>query len=615
MAQASPILRRDPPAPPAPGGEGARGALISVVIVTLGLILIAVFSNYTYHLTFADNSRRSEAMAIILREAAEGHLAFEELLSGDAEAKYEAIWPHWKLAKDAATAILNGGEIATGQVPALSDSSSRATTRATLDAMHTFGALLPQRYALFVADQPADKIDRQMDNLYTAIINNTLELNRKLRGDSHKNMNLAKNVHFALVLFYLLLATGLFTVFTRHEKNRAVATQLLLKRESQLRQAQKMESIGNLAGGIAHDFNNLLQTIIGYGELLATDLEDEQRSTEEIDYILHAGRRASDLTRQLLAYSRRQMISPTSLDLNELIAGLVKMLQRLIGENINLTTALSDETLVIQADRTQMEQILMNLCLNARDAVTGAGSVTIGVERIDIGDNYRLEHVWATPGPYALLTVSDDGEGMTQEIIDHVFEPFFTTKEVGQGTGLGLSTVYGIVKQNNGMISIYSEPGQGTTIRIYWPLESAAATPLVQISVDEMPGGHESILVAEDDTDVRDFVVRVLRDAGYEVLVAQDGREAIEIFQISGGGIDLALIDVVMPRAGGREVLEHIRNSGSRIPVVFCSGYSTNSVHTDFVIHDGIVLLEKPYQQQELLKRLRQALEGPDAPR
>jgi len=590
------------------GERSYHASLFVVAMVTACLILVSIFSYYIYVKSFAVASRRIETIGIALHEATAGHLAFEEILAGDEQATLEAVWPYFDNAEKTLRTLLDGGVIDTGTVPALTDTSDRILAEDVLEATQTFREHITERYGLLVKKQPALVLDRKMDDTYLRLIDQAQTLAHDLRHDADRGTTRTKYVHIVLVAFYLLLSASLVLVFARLERNRARATQLLLHRESQLRQARKMEVVGNLAGGIAHDFNNLLQTILGYGELLAADLARDKRSTEEIDYILHAGRRAADLTRQLLAYSRRQMITPTDLDLNDLITDLFRMLQRLIGENINLETALADKPVVIHADRTQVEQILMNLCLNSRDAITGAGTVTVAVERVQIDESYRATHAWATPGSYAQLTVTDDGTGIPDEVIDQVFEPFFTTKEVGKGTGLGLSTVYGIVKQNNGMISIYSEVGRGTTIRIHWPL--GAQTPQAQPNTPDqpVPRGHQTILVAEDDQNVREFVSRVLTEAGYEVIMTQDGKEAIEAFNTQSESIDLVLLDVVMPHFGGKEVMDLIRRLGSSVPILFCSGYSTNSVHTDFVLDEGIVLLEKPYLQHELLERIHHAL-------
>jgi PAS domain S-box-containing protein len=382
------------------------------------------------------------------------------------------------------------------------------------------------------------------------------------------------------------------------------------KLEAQLRQAQKMEAVGNLAGGIAHDFNNLLQAILGYSEILGESQELSSDHRDDVGRIRLAAERAAELTRQLLAFSRRQVIAPQDLDLNGVIKDILQILERLIGEGIQLNNLAGNNLGTICVDRNQMEQIFMNLCLNARDAMEGRGTLTIETENVSIDHDYCEDHVWATPGRYVLLSITDTGHGMSPETREQIFDPFFTTKELGKGTGLGLSTVYGIVKQNSGMIHVYSEIDRGTTFKIYFPLVERPATEVGSKIARQAPGGTETILVAEDDPGVLGLAQRILGDAGYQVVTAVDGEAALKVFNTQQDSLDLALLDVVMPKLSGRDLQLEMCRIRPDFKVIFASGYSENAIHTDFVLNEGNTLIEKPYRRNDLLIKIREILDA-----
>lgn len=378
--------------------------------------------------------------------------------------------------------------------------------------------------------------------------------------------------------------------------------------EAQLNHARKMEAVGQLAGGVAHDFNNILQAIMGCTQLLADSPQATEQQRELLAEIHSSAQRAATLTRQLLAFSRRQVMQPEVLDLNRTIEDFLKMLRRVIGEHIRLDFLPGSHLGSVYADRSMMEQVIMNLCVNARDAMPGGGVLAIETENVRIDPEYCGTHVWAKPGRYILLSVTDTGCGMDAATIEHVFEPFFTTKPEGKGTGLGLSTVYGIVKQHDGMISAYSEPGKGTTFKIYLPLCERDAETIGSKIEGLATGGSETILLAEDDEAVRRLAERILERAGYRVLTAASGDEAVALFKRNAGRIDLLLFDVVMPGMGGHEAYEQIHGLRPDVPVLFSSGYSENAVHTNFVLHNGLALIQKPYARDELLRAVRRAL-------
>ncbi len=379
--------------------------------------------------------------------------------------------------------------------------------------------------------------------------------------------------------------------------------------ESQFQQAQKMEAVGQLAGGIAHDFNNLLQAILGYGELALTEDKKGKPTRTSIEEILKAGERAKTLVSQLLAFSRRQVLEMQYVDLNEIIADLMKMIRRVIGEHITLDILPGHDLGTIRADRGQLGQILTNLCVNARDAMPEGGTITIETENIRIDQAYCVAHAWAKPGRYALLSITDTGCGMDEETLDRAFDPFFTTKG-SEGTGLGLATVYGLAKQHDGQVEVYSEVDKGTTFKVYLPIVERPATTVGSKVAGPVPGGTETILLAEDDEIVLGVAKAFLESAGYTVLTAADGEEALRVFGEHNDGIGLALLDVMMPKLGGRAVFESIRQTHPQMSVLFASGYSLNAIHTNFVLDEGMTLIQKPYQRANLLRKVREALDS-----
>ena len=385
----------------------------------------------------------------------------------------------------------------------------------------------------------------------------------------------------------------------------------MVELENDLRQAQKMEAVGQLAGGIAHDFNNLLQVILGHVDLALDEVDSASRAHGDLTQIQVAGKRASGLVRQLLTFSRRETIQLETLDLNEVIDGLMKMLGRLIGEHIELSVAQAPEMPLVSADRGQMEQILLNLCVNARDAMPHGGRLDIRTRGVYLEAGAPELEPDASPGEYVLLTVADTGKGIPEEALEHVFEPFFTTKGVGEGTGLGLSTVYGIVRRHEGFVSIESAPDAGSTFRVYLPATEVASDGASRSESDQevhVAGGSETILVAEDDDNVRTLTCQVLERAGYRVLLARDGREALDVFEEQPDRVDLALLDVVMPRMGGREVYEAVHNRRPEVCVVFATGYSGGALNMKSMKAPNVRLIQKPYRAVDLLSVVRQVL-------
>ncbi len=392
-------------------------------------------------------------------------------------------------------------------------------------------------------------------------------------------------------------------------------TESMLLRE-QFRQSQKMEVIGRLAGGVAHDFNNLLTVITGYSELLLskTQAGEKHHFRGFIEEIKKAAERAAALTRQLLAFSRKQMLNPVVLDLNQLITTMGGMVTRLIGEDIDLATVLSPELRPVKADRGQIEQVMMNLVVNARDAMPKGGKLTIETRNINLGATYMRQHPEVRPGSYVMVAVSDTGCGMDERVKSHIFEPFFTTKEPGKGAGLGLATVYGIVKQSGGHIDFYSEPGFGTTFKIYLPevqeaLPAKERPPLAILA--ENLQGTETILLVEDEDGVRALASRVLHMRGYRVLVARDSEDAIRLSNEEPGAIQLMVTDVVMPGMNGRDLAKHIAPRRPQMKVLYLSGYTESAVFRHGVLEPETAFLQKPFAPDDLTRRVREVLDKP----
>jgi PAS domain S-box-containing protein len=381
------------------------------------------------------------------------------------------------------------------------------------------------------------------------------------------------------------------------------------KLHDQLLQAQKMEAVGQLSGGIAHDFNNILTAIIGYGNLLKMEVEKDSRLSTYVKNILDSAGRAANLTHDLLAFSRKQMISPKPINVNEVIKGAEKILLRLIGADIELSTHLSDKDLTVMADSTQMEHVLMNLATNARDAMPEVGNLLISSDFTEIDERFINIYGYGEKGKYAVMTVSDTGVGIDEQTKDKIFEPFFTTKEVGKGTGLGLAMVYGIVKQHDGFINVYSEQGKGTTFKIYLPLIHAEITDTKEIELPISKGGIETILVAEDDAMVRKFMREVLEGAGYTVIEAKDGEDAIDVFIENKDRIQLLILDVIMPKKNGKEVYETLKESNPYIKALFISGYSADILHKKGIISEGPEVILKPISSDNLLRKIRDLLD------
>jgi len=383
-------------------------------------------------------------------------------------------------------------------------------------------------------------------------------------------------------------------------------------KEEQLRQSQKMDAIGQLAGGVAHDFNNLLTVINGYCELSLRRLAEDDPLRKNIEQIGKAGTRAAGLTRQLLAFSRQQIMHAEVLDLNSVVRDMDNMLQRLIGEDMDLVTLLKPALGQIKADPGQIEQVLLNLVVNARDALPQGGKITIETSNTYLDEAYARKHVSIRPGHYVVLTVSDTGRGMDDETKKRIFDPFFTTKEVGKGTGLGLSTVYGIVKQSQGNVWVYSEVGKGTTFKVYLPrVDEVSEEQEVDDRVRTLPTGSETVLLVEDEHLVRDLTIELLKECGYLVITASNGEEGLRVSTEFEGPIDLMITDIVMPRMSGSELAERIAVLRPETKVLYMSGYTDDAIVRHGILDDHVSFIQKPFSADQLLVKAREVLDQP----
>ncbi len=379
--------------------------------------------------------------------------------------------------------------------------------------------------------------------------------------------------------------------------------------EEQFFQAQKMEAIGRLAGGVAHDFNNMLSVILGFAEMAKAKAPETGEFSEYLDQILQAGTKSADLVRQLLAFSRKQTVVPQVIDCNRILASSQKMLKRLVGEDIDVRFKPAPDLWKVMLDPTQLDQVIVNLTVNARDAILGVGILSIGTSNVVLDEEYCRIHVYVHPGEYVLLEVSDTGCGMSKEVLSQIFEPFFTTKKRGQGTGLGMSTIFGIVKQNNGIINVYSEVNHGTTIRVYFPRFAGDDARPVKKKEHASSDGNETVLIVEDDQAILEICHTILSDSGYTVITEKDPLKAIEYAAQLKTGIDLLITDIIMPNMNGKELQLAIEKLRPAIKTLFMSGYTSDIIAHQGILAEGVHFLQKPFSKEQLSRKVRDVLD------
>jgi two-component system, cell cycle sensor histidine kinase and response regulator CckA len=460
-------------------------------------------------------------------------------------------------------------------------------------------ALLGKTPAVFKSGQHDDDFYRQLwDTIRSGNIWSGRFINRRQDGSLF---------HADVTISPVRNAAGEITNFVAVEHDVTERMQL----SSQLFQAQKMEAVGTLAGGVAHDFNNLLQVVLGYSELVLSEDDLPARFRDDLGRINQAAKNGADLVQRLLTFSRKTEARPRPLNLNKQIEQLKKMLSRTLPKMIDIELSLAEDLIAINADPTQIEQVLMNLAVNARDAMPEGGRLTIKTENGTLDESYAKTHLGAKPGCYVLLSVSDTGQGMDKETLQHIFEPFFTTKGPGEGTGLGLAMVYGIVRQHGGYITCYSELGEGTTFRMHFPA-LASTEELRETEGKTFPlGGSETILLVDDEQLVRDLGARILSKAGYEVIQASNGKEALDIYKARGQEISLVILDLIMPEMAGRQCLEGLLNINPAVKVVIASGYSADGRTRELLNSMGKEFIRKPYDIREVLEVVRSVLDAP----
>jgi PAS domain S-box-containing protein len=457
---------------------------------------------------------------------------------------------------------------------------------------------------------PGQNVGKSIYEVYRDVPEIADNVRRALAGEEITSVvavgTLAFETHYAPTRSASGEVTGVIGVATDVTQGRRL--------EEQLRQSQKMEAVGRLAGGVAHDFNNLLTMMLGNCEFLLARLEPDHALRRHALEIQKSGTRGALLARQLLSFGRRELLAPRVLDLRDVVGEMEDMLRRLIGEDVDCKMQFGATPALVQADVGQVEQVLMNLVVNARDAMPSGGRLTVEVRDVDLDDAYCTAHVEARPGPHVLLAVSDSGIGMAPDVAARVFEPFFTTKERGRGTGLGLSTVYGIVQQWGGHIGVYSEPTQGSSFKVYLPrLARAANAPEAPCPTSARPTGREPILLVEDEDGVRDIARETLLLYGYRVIEARDGQEALAIAERVQEPIDLVLTDVVMPRLSGGQLVQSLSQSRPAMRVLFMSGYPDDAVFRNGLLPQGAEFVQKPFSLEGLARRVREVLDA--APR
>ena len=630
--------------------------------MSISVLLIGIFSISLLLWVNRINDRQQMDSLIVAAfmdaqiNVATGHLWLEEALSGDSTAN-EAL-AEIDQAINLVNSALNGGKSDHGLISSpLKDPGQRARLDELKAMIIKFKFLAQERLRKPADSGVGSDYDQQFDERFKDILAKASALESAVEANNRKDRVKSGRIFLGILFTWTLIVAAATAGVWLHEKRRKSAEEALLvaheqllaqaeeltshrerlaelveirtaeltsantllrneiaerkNLETQLCQSQKMEGIGQLAGGVAHDFNNILTAIIGYGNLAGMRLKNDEKTMEYLEQILTAADRATHLTHGLLAFSRKQLITLQPANLNSIVSSVEKMLGRLISEEIELKTRLSDEDLIVMADPGQIDQVIINLATNARDAMPDGGSLIIETSRFAMTGDYCKSHGFGAAGEHALLTVSDSGQGMDGATQARIFEPFFTTKEVGKGTGLGLSIVFGIIKQHNGFVTVYSETGCGTTFKIYLSLAKGEVAPRHLAEVMEaVAGGDETVLVVEDNAEVRNFTRTLLEQNGYRVLEAVDGQDAVARFGAHLDEIRLVIMDVVMPKMNGKETLLKMQSIRPDVVALFTSGYTADVIYKKGVLTEDINFISKPAPPQALLRKVRGLLDA-----
>ena len=593
-----------------------------VVILALGIVSVVLWFG-----TDRMRKRITDQEVGLLRAASEirvsvavSHLWLEEYVGGDPGVDERQVWKSLDRAYSLAQAMVEGGEVGHRVVLEPIDDpelhSQAEEIRRCIEELRQAARRRQEGWERGEDTAAGSRLDLHYDRLFDDLSAEarTLEVSveRKMVRDESRAWLFFGTLMMAWIGIVTAAAGGLWS----RERHRREVEEALRRSEAQLLQAQKMEAVGRLAGGLAHDVNNYVTAITSQCELVKMKARPGDRVSEKMDMVIGTAGKITSLVRQLLAFSKHQPVAVHVLSLNEVVEGLRAMVKRLVGEDLQLETFLNPGLWPVCMDRGQVEQIIVNLLVNAREASPRGGKVTIETANVLLDEEYLTKNPTVRPGEYALLAVSDNGTGIPPEIQDKIFEPFFTTKEgAGEARGLGLATVYGIVKQNRGHLAVYSEVGQGTTFRIYLPREiHEMAEPLAAPQAGEAAGGVETILLVEDNEELRGSTWGVLEALGYRVRTAADGPEALALLDREDGTVDLVISDVVMPGLSGPDLIARIREKRPDIRVLFISGYTDNVVLRHGILEGEVDFLEKPYTIDRLARKIREVLDRSPAP-
>ncbi|HEX4964327.1 MAG TPA: response regulator [Thermoanaerobaculia bacterium] len=599
---------------PEPRGGAGGAARTPGTILALGIVSIVLWLGTDVLRTrlIEDDTDLLRAAGEIQTDTAMAHLWLEEYVTGDS-ANLAEVWQDLDRAEALAKAMVSGGKgsAALPQRPLQDPVLRRRAGELRLQIRELRASARRRQQGMLhgedvgvgsAADEAFDRLFFQLSAQAKAL---EKEIDRQMARDQGRSRLLLGGLLAAWITLIAVAAMGMWT----RERHRRRAEEALRHSEAQLLQSQKMEAVGRLAGGLAHDINNYVNAITSQCELVLMKAKPGDRVAGKMELVIATAGKITALIRRLLAFSKQQPVVPQVIDLNEVVDGLRGMTKRLIGEDLQLETFLAPDLWLTRVDPSQVEQIVVNLLVNAREASPRGGKATIETANVTLDEEYLRKNPTVAAGDYVLLAVSDSGTGIAPEIRDRIFEPFFTTKEGTEARGLGLATVYGIVKQNGGHVAVYSEVGQGTTFRIYLPRTLEAAAPRLPVPAGTRPpGGGETILLVEDNDELRSAAQGVLETLGYRVATAANGPEALAALEERGGRIDLVICDVVMPGMSGQEVVERLRARRPEIRVIFMSGYTDNVVLRHGILEGEFDFLEKPFSADRLAAKIRGAL-------
>ena len=587
-----------------------RSPVIVVAIISAIMVSFIVFSLYNNYRVAIHHAPLGNATMQVKHEATLAHLELEEILSDYPGKDITDVWKHFDKSAWYIQVMLQGGNTGHGVFLLLRNPSRRRDLQRAQAELAELRSIAKQRWAAKNQPDISVPLAQKFDRVFTEFHAQTERLHASLRSAMKKDLNEFFRTKITLIILIIIMSTFLIFTLRRYEKKQRQDFIALQKAEEAQHQSRKLESIGRLAGGVAHDFNNMLGVIIGHADFALKELDTSHPSYADLEEIQKAAHRSAELTRQLLAFARKQTVIPKILDLNHSITGMLKMLEKLIGAHIDFSWKPEDELWPVKIDPSQIVQILANLCVNARTAIDGVGKITIATQNTHLDKSYSIEHPEFLPGDYVVLSVNDTGSGMDKETLKLIFEPFYTTQEVGSGTGLGLATVYGIVKQNQGIITVESTPEQGSTFKVYLPRQKGQiAENHSEVKKDVPRGQGETILLVDDEKPIAKMATKLLEELGYRVLTATSPNEAIKIAEEETSKIALLLTDVVMPKLGGRDLAQELSKTHPHLKKLYMSGYTADIIATHGVLDDETHFIQKPFSRESLAIKVREAIE------